>query len=346
MPNYIPSNYAIGQAKLTQSFQKGELRFREPVVWKSLLRNQAICTPTYESLRTREDRSFKIDYFTRTPRALGSGRSHTHSFGKGDSQTIEPSFVTVNDGFYTSLKQADASTRTLQEEYNNELINATINFTEALEVSATNYIFNSRSAVNGVTAEGTFNAPNQTFEITAATNGNLAVQITNSTMDLLKYQGMGLDVYCDTVSYNLFKYQFAQGAGNSANLNFQFQDGNNTYHHAPGLNASAIALGYTKGYWLPVPKGMVTALDWIPKQNREGIQSSTIGGVATFGNLINPIDGVNYATHTLWTGADETANNGYTQDVKEDVEISLDFAFEKAPLTVAGETVIQGFALT
>lgn len=345
MPNYNPSNLAIGQASLAQSFQKGELRFRDPVVWKSLIANQMFATPDYVSLRTREDRAYQVDFFTRTQRALGSGRSHTHSGVKGDTQIVSPAFVTVNDDFYTSLKQADANRRTLQEMFNNEMLNTAINFVEGLEVLATDYLFSNRSGVNGVTAEGTFNAVSNTFDITNATSGDRSVQITNSTMDILKYQGMGLDLYCDTVSYNKFKYDFAQGGGNSANLNFQFQEGNNTYYHAPELNASADGLSYTKGYWLAVPKGMVVALDWIPKQNREGIDSASIGGVATYGNMLNPIDGVTYATHTIWNGADETANNGYTQDTKEDIEISLDYAFEKAPLTVANETVIQAFGL-
>jgi hypothetical protein len=90
---------------------------------------------------------------------------------------------------------------------------------------------------------------------------------------------------------------------------------------------------------------MTVALDWIPKQNRMGISSTSIGGVAEYGNMINPIDGVTYATHKYWSKADTSGSNGMTQDVKEEVEISLDVAFEKAPLTNAGESVIQAFAL-
>jgi len=57
MANYSDSNLAVGQAKLTQAFQNGELRYREPVIWKSLLANQPFSTPNYEALRTRDDSS-------------------------------------------------------------------------------------------------------------------------------------------------------------------------------------------------------------------------------------------------------------------------------------------------
>ena len=43
--------------------------------------------------------------------------------------------------------------------------------------------------------------------------------------------------------------------------------------------------------------------------------------------------------------ADETANNGYTQDILFQHEISIDLAFENAPLTNANETTLQAFAL-
>lgn len=345
MANYLPSNLAVGQASLTQSFQAGEMRYRDPVVWKNLLAGQALATPDYQSLRTRDDRAYDVDYMVRTSRALGSTYSHTHSYGKSDTQKFTPSYATVSDGFYTSLKQADRNRRSLQEMYNHELMNAVLNFTEGLETASSDFLFANRSQVNGVTAEGTFNATNDVFEITEATEGNRAMQITNSTMDLLKYQGFALDVYCDTISYNKFKYQFAQGGGNSENLNFQFTEGNVTYFHVAGFNGDAAALLYTKGYWQVVPKGMAVALDWIPKQNREGVASTSIGGVAEYSSIINPIDGAEYGIHKIWAGADETANNGMVQDVKEDVQIFLQYSLNLAPLTTATEYTNIAFAL-
>lgn len=340
MANYDPSNLKVGQAALLASFQRAEMRFRDPVVWKSMIANAPLSVPNAEQLRTREDRAYEVDFFKRTPVALGSARSHNHTGTKSDTAIITPSFSTYSRPFYTSIKQADNNTKTLQEMFNHELENAAIDFTEGLETAAATYLFNNRSQVNGVTVEGSFDGINYVFDVGSA---DRAMQITRSTMDILKYQNpAGLDLYCDTVAYNSFEYDRSQGGGNNNNLSFQFDSGVDTFYHVPELNSLAAGISKTNGFWIAVPKGMAVALDWIPKQNRMGVD---MGSVAQYGNILNPIDSATYAIHKYWEGADETANNGYTQDVKEEYELSIDVAFELAPLTVANETVAQAFAL-
>jgi hypothetical protein len=345
MANYVPSDLAIGQANLTSAFQRGEMRYRDPVIWKSLLANQPLSTPDYEALRTREDRSFEINFFNRTKRALSSGRSHAPTGTKSDTTVITPSFATKSDTFYTSIKQADRNVRTLQEMFNHEVQNSVLNFVDELEDLSANFLFNSRSGVNGVSVRGSFNATNDVYEITESTDGNESIHITKMVMDILKYKGLGLDIYCDSIMFTKFDYLRAQGGANSINTEYQFTSGNLTFYHSPDMDAEVLALGggaYVKGFWLAAPKGMTVALDWIPQQNRKGIQNIAN---RTYGTIINPIDNLPYALFKYNQGADETANNGYTQDITETCELSLDVSFEDAPLTNAGETVIQAFAL-
>ena len=348
MANHTNSNLAVGQAKLTQAFQDGELRYREPAIWKSLVKNQPLSTPGYEALRTREDRAYQVDYFNRTSRALGTARAGTHAGTQGDTSLVNPSFATSTDKFFTSLKQADRSTRSLQEELNNELQNSAMNMVEGLNQDSSDFLFTNRSAINGVAVEGAFNGTNDAYEISDAAGGDRSVQITRMVMDLLKYQGKSFDFYCDSISFNKFEYLRNQGSSNDKNTEFQFTNGSLTFYHMGEMDTDVAAIGssdYTRGFWLVVPKGMAVALDWIPKQNREGVSASTIGGVAEYGSIINPIDGLPYATHKYWEKADTTATNGMTQDVKEEFELSIDVAFEKAPLTNATESVIQAFAI-
>ena len=44
-------------------------------------------------------------------------------------------------------------------------------------------------------------------------------------------------------------------------------------------------------------------------------------------------------------GANGSSLGGYTQDVKIETEISLDIAYEHAPLSTASETPLLAFAL-
>lgn len=349
MANYALSNLPDGVASLTESYQKGELRFREPVIYKNLLAGTPLSVPGYEALRLREDRDFNIDFFNRTPRALGAGRTINHTGTQGDSTILEPSFATKTDKFYTSLTQAQKSRRSLQEELVNELTNSTINFSEQLNQESSDFLFAGRSGVNGVAIGGNaFNGTLDTYEISEATADNSFIDETQMVMDILKYQGLPLDYYCDTVSFMKFRRLSAQGDSNGVNSKYQFTDANITFFHMSEMNADVAALGagaYTKGYWVVVPKGMAVCMDWVPQLNRNGVSSTTVGGVAEYGVMRNPIDGTILATHKYWGRADTSSTNGNTQDVKEEVELSVDVSFELAPLTNAGETVAQAFGI-
>jgi hypothetical protein len=96
--------------------------------------------------------------------------------------------------------------------------------------------------------------------------------------------------------------------------------------------AAGLTVPITKGFWIAVVDGTIAALPWIPKQNRMSI---VVPGISAYGSIINPIDGLSYATHQYSARADETATNGYQQDVRTEWEVSVDVALDNAPI-VAG----------
>ena len=341
MANFVPAALVKAQAKLIGAFQKSELRFREPAVHKLFLENTAIMMPDYKDLRTREDRAVETNYVVRTARSLGTGRTHNHTGSQGDSATLTPTWGTYNDKFVSTIKEADNKLYTFEEMHMSKLENVIANFAEGLETIASAYLFANRTGVNGVTAEGSFDAVDDTFEITEATNGTRAVQITKMVMDLLKYKG-NYTIVCDSISWNKFGFQEAQGSSNATNTSFQFSP-NVRFVLDADLTAAAAGLvsAYAKGYWIVVPDGTIAALPWIPKQNINGFNSP----VANFSSIMNPIDGINYALHTYMLGADGTSTGGYTQDVKIESEISVDMSYTHAPLSNSGETPLVAFAL-
>lgn len=342
MANFATSALVKAQAKLYGAFQNNELRFRDPAVFKVFLKNSSIMLPNYEELRTREDRVVETNYFTRTARALGSARSHNHTGSQGDSGVLTPTWTPKTDKFVSTIKEADNKVYSLEELHMSKMQNVIANFAEGLDAVAAAYLFANRSGVNVATSEGTFDTTDDVFEITESTNGDRAMQITRTVMDINKYQGIGYTVVCDSIAYNKFMYQANQGSGNANNTSFQFMGVE--FVHDPSLTASAagLASAYSKGAWIVVPDGSIAVLPWIPKQNKMGVDYSP---VASYGSIINPIDGMQYAVHTYEEGADGTSVGGYTQDVKIETEISVDVALAHAPLSTAGETTIQMFAL-
>lgn len=343
MANYTASNLLDAQANLINKFAAGEMRYRQPAAWLSLLENQNISTPDYAGLRTREDRNLILNFFNRTSRALGTSRTANPVGASGDTTTMTPAFATRSDASHVSIKQMDKNMRTLQEAVNNNVMNSVINMIQGLDSEAQSFMFNNRSGINNaVNAEGLFNVADNVFQIADAVESR-AVQITQTVMDINRYQGVALDFYCDSVAFNKFNFARAQGSGNSVNLEYQFNIGSVRFIHCPEFNAPAVALGYTKGFWCSVERGMAVALDWIPQQNRAGIASSVIGGEGEYSSILNPVDGLSYASFKVWERGNYQAQNGQTQDVRETLELSIDRAFEHAPLTVANETPIMAF---
>ncbi|MFK7780665.1 MAG: hypothetical protein QM490_06115 [Candidatus Gracilibacteria bacterium] len=342
MANRISANFVKAQARLLGAYQKQELRYRNPVTYLAFILSSGIMFPNYDTLRKREDRTVETNYNVRSSRSLvAADRAVGHVGVKGDTSTLTPSWQTYKDHMKTSLKQSDNSLYSLDEQLAQEMQNISSNFAEGLETIAVNYVFSNRSGVNIATAEGSFDAIDDVFKITETTNGNRAIQITKSVMAVNKYSGSNLAVFCDTVSYNKFLFQAAQGASNQTNLSFQFNGV--TFIHSIELGALGAGLvgAYAKGFWVVAEMGTFGVLPWIPRQNRIGVNSP----VANFTSFINPIDGNSYAVHSELSSADDSANNGSAQDIVTQYEVSIDIALTNAPLTTVGEKVFQAFAL-
>jgi hypothetical protein len=342
MANRTTANLVKAQAKLLGAFQSSELRFRTPATYLALKEMSAIMFPNYNELRVREDRTIETNYAKRSARALGTGgRTHNHTGTHGDTAVLTPTWITYDDKFAMSLKQADNSLYNAQEQMNQEVSDIIANFMEGYETLATAYLFNNRSTVNVATYNGTLDAVDKVFEIPVI-NETLAVQTTEIALDANKYP-KGATVFCDSVSYGKFLYQRNQGGGNSANLGYQFEMNGLTFVHSIGLGALAGALvsAYSKGFWLVVPNGTVATLPWIPKQNRIGVSTKE----NEYTNILNPIDGEAYAVHSYETRVDGSLTNGFTQDVMSEYQFSQDISFSKAPLSTANETTILAFGI-
>lgn len=340
MANRVPANLVKAQAKAIQAFQSSELRFRYPATYLAIKKYSNLFLPNYEQLRTREDRTVEVNYLTKGSRTLGTGgRTHNHTGNKLDSAVITPTWSSYDYKFNMSLKQADNSVYDMQEQMNHETQETLATFMEGYETAAVNYLFNNRTGVNVATSEGTFNATEDVFEILAA-DENRAIQITDIAMDANKYP-QGATIFCDSIAFAKFQFQANQGSANSTNLAFQHQGHDFVHSIALGALAAGMVGAYTKGFWIVVPNGTVGVLPWIPVQNRVGVSTS----VNEYSSFLNPIDGEVYAVHKYETRADDSANNGYTQDVVSQYQFSQDLAFMKAPLSTATETPIFAFAI-
>lgn len=339
--NYAGSDLVTAQMKLEAAFASPEMRAIQPQTFLQFVKgNVNISTPDVKTVRTREDRTLAQYFLSRTSRALGTGRDHLPTGNTSTSNLLTPSFITYNDKFSISQKQADTNIYGFDEMMAHEIENAFKNFITENESNATSYLFNNRSGYNSAVSDGTFNAVNDVFEINGASIGNQMGLITASMMAENLYGGAPLTIFCDSISFNQFRFLAAQGATNAINTSFQFD--NMTFVKSLDLTALAQGLGYSKGFWIAVQDGVLAVYDWIPKQNVDGL----VVLPEKYGSLINPVDGLTYAVYSWYQPYNSTSVGGYTQDILYNYEVSIDLALESAPLDRnANETVMYACAL-
>lgn len=340
MANYTLANLVKAQIKIAGEFATNDQRYRDPAVFKLYLQGAEQFFPSYKTLKTSDTRQVEANYFKRTAQALvTTGRAHNHTGTGGDSGVLLLSWTTYSTTFSMTLKQADTSIYSWQEEFNNEIRNKVIDFANGLDTIAGAYTFDNRTGVNTASVKGAFDATNDVYEIPVANKDEVGT-IAKIVADVNAYKG-ALDIVCDSYLYSDVLKLANQGAGNATNTSFQFLNMN--FVHDPAMGARAVALDatYTKGFGVIIPRGHVACVNWIPTQNRTGVETT----VNMYGALLNPVDGLQYAVHSYETRADGTAVNGQKQDVLTETQISIDLSFNHAPDSTADRTPLMAFAI-
>ena len=343
MANYTLANLVKSQIILQGEFAENDQRYRSPEVFKLFLNGAEQFFPSYKKLKTSDSKVVESNYFARTAQTLvTSGQSHNHTGTGGDSGVLALSWQNYSVTFSMTLKQAQSSLMSWQEEFTNEIRNKIIDFADGLDTEAGTYLFSNRSGASDgtVNTKASFNGTNDAYEIVSTYSGEVGT-IIKLTADINKYQGQVVDVVCDSLLYSDMLALSNQGAGNATNTAFQFAG--TRFIHDPQMGARAVALDatYTKGFAIAVPYGHIACADWISPTNTKGEETS----VNMYGTLLNPVDGLNYAVHSYEARADGTAVNGELQDVLTETQLWIDLSFNHAPSTVTNETPLMAFAI-
>lgn len=321
MANFDTSNLLTAQTMLTKKYAAPEMRMKPAPAFDLLSANSDLLVESAEVLRTREDRAIEAHLMARTKRASGAGRTHNHTGTFDDSAKITLAWTTKSDKTAISLKLLDKSVFDFNTVLANKLEQCCMNILEDKETEALAYLRAQRATQQPTLKGATFNAANDAVEISA--DDVAAKQFFARTRSVLRqnYFRAGLDIIGDSNIIVSAEFLAAQGAGNATNYGYQFQNLNiaeSVELDDPNYQAAALVM----------PAGSVAALNWIPKQNRqgEGDYNSYVGGYGVFRYL-----GYTFALHGYSNRADTSASNGNSQDVLIEFELSLDSSFNKAP---------------
>lgn len=341
MANFDTSNLLTAQTMVADRYKQPEMRIKPAPAFGLLSSNSNFLVVGAETLKTRDDRAIEAHLLARTKRSAGSARAHNHTGTIDDSQKVTLTWTTKSDKFAISLKLLDKSQFDFNTVLSNKLEQACINILEDKETEAIAYLRSVRatqqpSALKGVT----FSAANDCIEVDSADVEAKKFFAKIRSVMRQNYFGGAIDIIADPAMIVEAEFMAAQGAGNATNYGYQFQ----------GLNiAESVELAdnnYAAGVVLAMPQGAAGALNWIPKQNRQGYgdYSSYNGGYGVFNFL-----GYQFALHGYAQRADTSSSNGDKQDITMEFEVSLDTSFNVSPLsytTDRTDSVVMQFGQT
>lgn len=309
---------------VSDKYKTAEMRMKPAPAFSLLTGNSNFLIVGAETLKTRDDRAIEAHLLARTKRAAGSARAHNHTGTIDDSQKVTLSWTTKSDKFAISRKLLNKSVFDFNTVLANKLEQACMNILEDKETEAIAYLRAGRATQQPTLSGVTFNATTDCIEIDAAdVEKKLFFARIRSAMRK-NYFGNTLDIIADSGLIVQAEFMAAQGAGNATNYGYQFANMN--IAESVELSVS----DYSDGVALVMPSGMVGALNWIPKENREGAgdYNSYNGGYGTFSFM-----GYTFAIHGYAYRADTSASNGDLQDDVFEFEVSLDTSFNRSPLS-------------
>ncbi|MDR1199987.1 MAG: hypothetical protein LBK94_13425 [Prevotellaceae bacterium] len=333
MANFSTSNLVKAQALLNERFQAPELREQQIPVLNLGRQNSEIIIPSHQTLRTREDRAIEAYIISRNKRTTtGSSRTYNHTGTIGDSISVNLVWTSFVDKFKMSLKLLDNNMLEANQVLANQFEQCFQNIRNDVEQFLITYLLSEKTQVNIATKNGEWNDTDFVFEIESTTEKGLFFEDAKSMMRQNYYNGL-YDVIADSTLYRNARFYAAQGSSNAVNTAFQFSGMN--IRESIGLTDS----DYTAGVGLFLPVNTFAVLDWIPRQNRQGLgnYNTYLGG---YGSIIDPISGMTFAVHGYSQRADTSATNGSRQDDVIEFEVSIDLSPNLAPLSTEDETVV------
>lgn len=339
MSDFTLSEWAKAQARLKDKFQSIEMKSKIPSAMRFFLDKRDISIEGLKGLRYKETRAQEAYYKIRQSRAVTGTRNFAHTGVDGDSAKIDLSWATYIDKFSLSMKRYDNNLYSFNDALAQNLMNAFINIKNGMDTAALTYLDTNKTGVNVAAKLGAFNATNDVWE-NALGAGDDFYRNAKSMMRQNFYEG-GYNVLVDPVAAAIAEKNIAQGSGNATNLGYQFSNLNVIEHTGLADANYLTGLGY---FFTPES---IAALDWIPKQNRQGfgnLENATKNN-PFFTSIVEPFFGLRLAVHIYKEGADTSATNGSAQDVVWQYEISTDISLNHAPMSTTDETPIMAVGI-
>lgn len=353
MADYVASALLPFQARINKKYNAAELReLQNPILRNALGYADLLAGPDkVADIKQSDKRAVYTYYLKRMAATNGTARAFAPTGVQADSGQVTLSWVTFSetlaqymqvgyDNVFDDVTLLDHQImdkqRILRERIGTYIV-------QQLHNGRTQTAYSATLGAGGTdaTKNMAWNGTNFAFENPATTLSTFFQNAAN-VMDQNKYYGK-FDVIADPVIYRQAEFLRAQGPGNYQNLSFQFARYNPDGIMLHSVLGTSVAENYPNGCGIVLPYASFSTIPWIPKINRDtwGNYSEYNGGFGTI------VDGtglpITYAVRAWTQKVDGSSNGSVTQTVQVNMELSVDIAFNTAPISTSGETPVYEF---
>ncbi len=340
MSFYEPTKLVDGQALFSEKMMSGEWRTPNSAAI-NVAKNGALANPSLTLLRDREDRAVKAYFPKRLAATDGTGRAALHTGDKGDSVAVDIQWTTFSEPFAISLEQGNNNLLSFEEQYAKDLKNAIFNIISRADAWLVAQVVADKTQVAESHGFGTFNVSAYDYRVDLA-DEDLFFENVQAYLEGNDYRG-GLTGIVDSRLKVLANKISNQGAGNSLNTQFTVEG----FDTITGTNKEILDIvSDYKASGVFFPTELVGVLPWIPKKNRKSIDSTQVmNEVGDFGSIYVPELDMDFALSIYSKRVNGSSENGTAQDVKMQVEVSVDLAYVSAPMSEANRSVVHSAGL-
>lgn len=344
MADYVSSALLGFQSRINKRFNAAELRELQNPILRQGMTYADFIIGDVKAVKESDKRAVYTYFLKKTAATNGTARATSPSGTQGDSGQVTLSWVTFSEPLGINMQVGMDnmfSTTTLMD---HQIMDKQRILRERVGTYIVSQLHANRTQTAPTTSASrnmTWNGTNFAFE-NDANELDLFYENAASVMRQNKYYDQ-FDVVADPVIAKRARFNQFQGAGNSQNLAYQFKSYNPDGIMEHSTLGNEVATEYAAGCALVLPMASYAVIPWIPRINRDGYgdYESFNGGFGTIPDATGlPYS---YAVRGWQQKQDTSAAGGVVQDIHADLELSIDIAFQVAPLSVSGETAIYEF---
>jgi hypothetical protein len=284
--------------------------------------------------KTSDSQTVTIKSLNKQTVAVGSARAYNHTGAVGDSSTVNLAYTIYSRPFKYSLKRADYNIYSQAEMIAKQIRSAAIDLHSDIETDLMTYLNTNKTqvVVSATPQSGEWDGTNYLFGVLNADKDQY-FQWLKMFMKEQYYAG-AYDVINNVRAQGNAQFLGQQGQGNATNLGWQI-DGMDMGASTELANAT----GYDQMSYI-MPQGAIGMVDWIPSLNRSGHGDIFQNG-GMYSTMKDPLgSGLTFAVHQYATGVDNDGAGSETQDIDIQVELSVDIAPFKSPMSTSNLTPI------